>query len=98
MKHIIPSILVVVILTGCQTNTFTHKQFPERVAQIHTLGLLPQVHTAMLNTYRGFDPSPAPLLEEPQIRSELIASTVDQLQRRGFVVIEGPFPGGTNRT
>jgi hypothetical protein len=98
MKHIIPFILVVVLLTGCQTNTFTHKQFPERVIRIHTIGLLPQVHTAMLNTYFGKDPSPAPFPEEPQFRSELIASTIEQLQQHGFVVKEGSFPGSSNLT
>jgi len=90
-------LLLAVLLTGCQMNTFTRKHFPERVAQIHTVALLPQVHTAMLNSYFGMDPSPAPLPEEPQIRSDLIASTTDQLQRRGFVVKEGSFPVGTNQ-
>lgn len=90
-------LLLVVLLTGCQSNTFTHKHFPERVARIHSLGLLPQVHTAMLNTYFGKDPSPAPLPEEARVRSELIASTIDQLQRRGFVVKAGSFPEGTNQ-
>ena len=97
MKPIAPFLLVVVLLTGCQTNTFTHKHFPERVARIHSVGLLPQVHTAMLNTYFGKDPSPASLSEEPQIRSELIASTIDQLQRHGFVAKAGSLPDGTNQ-
>lgn len=97
MKKIATLLLLAVLLAGCQTNTFTHKHFPERVARIHTVGLLPQVHTAMLNTYFGKDPSPAPLPEEQQIRSELIASTIDQLQQRGFVVKEGSFPGDTNQ-
>ena len=97
MKPIAPFLLVVVLLTGCQTKTFTHKHFPERVARIHSVGLLPQVHTAMLNTYFGKDPSPAPLAEEQRIRSELIASTIDQLQRHGFVAKEGSFPDGTNQ-
>jgi hypothetical protein len=89
---------LVFLLTGCQTNTFTHNHFPERVAGIHTVGLLPQIHTAILSTYRGYDPAPAPLPDEPQIRSELIASAVDQLQRRGFVVKEGLLPDSTNHT
>ncbi len=97
MKQIVPLLLLAVLLTGCQTNTFTHKQFPERVARIHSVGLLPQVHTAMLSTYFGKDPFPAPLPEEQQIRSELIASTIDQLQRHSFVVKEGAFPDGTNQ-
>ena len=97
MKKIAPLLLLVVLLTGCQTNTFTRKHFPERFARIHTVALLPQVHTAMLDTYFGKDPSPAPLPEEPQIRSKLIASTTDQLQQRGFVVKEGAFPVGTNQ-
>jgi hypothetical protein len=97
MKKITALLLLAVLLTGCQTNTFTHEQFPERVARIHIVGLLPQVHTAMLNTYFGKDPSPAPLPEEQQIRSELIASTIDQLQQLGFVVKEVPFPDGTNQ-
>lgn len=82
--------------SGCQTNTFTHKHFPERVAQIHTVALLPQVHTAMLNTYYGTEHSPAPLPEEPQIRAELLTATTNLLQQRGFVVKEGSFPDGTN--
>jgi len=86
-----------VLLAGCQTNTFTRKHFPERIAQIHTVALLPQVHTAMLDTYFGKDPSPDPLPEEQQIRSKLIASTTDQLQRRGFVVKEGSLLVGTNQ-
>jgi hypothetical protein len=97
MKNIAPLLLLAVLLNGCQTNTFTRKHFPERVARIHTVGLLPQVHTAILNSYFGMDPSPAPLPEEPQIQSDLIASTTDQLQRRGFVVNEGSFPVGTNQ-
>jgi hypothetical protein len=97
MKNIAPFLLLAVLLTGCQTNTFTRKHFPERVARIHTVALLPQVHTAMLDTYFGKDPSPAPLPEEQKIRSELIGSTTDQLQQRGFVVKEGPLPGGTNQ-
>src|SRR5579862_6484512 len=97
MKRIAPLLLLAFLLAGCQTNTFTHKHFPERVARIHTVGLLPQVHTAMLNTYFGTDPSPASLPEEQQIRSELVASTMDQLQRHGFVVKEGSFPEGTNQ-
>ncbi len=90
-------LLVVVLSTGCQTNTFTHRQFHERVTRIHTVGLLPQVHTATLNTYFGKDPFPAPLPEQEQIRSELIASTIDQLRQRGFVVKESSFPDGTNQ-
>ncbi|HEV2437178.1 MAG TPA: hypothetical protein VG077_14390 [Verrucomicrobiae bacterium] len=97
MKPVALLLLVMILLTGCQTNTFTRRHFPERVARIHTVGLLTQVHTAMLNTYFGRDPSPAPLLEEQQIRSELIASTIDQLQQRGFAVNEGSFPDGTNQ-
>ena len=57
-------LLLAVLLTGCQMNTFTRKHFPERVAQIHTVALLPQVHTAMLDTYFGMDSSPASLPEE----------------------------------
>lgn len=97
MKRTAPLLLLAFLLAGCQTNTFTHKHFQERVARIHTIGLMPQVHTAMLNTYFGKDPSPVPLPEEQQIRSELIASTIDQLQRRGFVVKPGSFPDGTNQ-
>ena len=97
MKNIAPFLLLAVLLTGCQTNTFTRKHFTERVARIHTVALLPQVHTAMLDTYFGKDPSPAPLPEEQKIRSELIGSTTDQLQQRGFVVNEGSFPVGTNQ-
>ena len=97
MKKIAPLVLLVVLLTGCQTNTFTRKHFPEKVAWIHTVALLPQIHTAMLDTYFGKDPSPAPLPEEQQIRSQLIASTTDQLQQRGFVVKEGSLLGGTNQ-
>jgi hypothetical protein len=96
MKPIAPFLLSLVLLTGCQTNTFAHKHFPERVARIHTVGLWPQVHTAILNSYFGTDPSPSPFPEEQQIRSKLIASTMDQLQQRGFDVKEGSFPDGTN--
>jgi hypothetical protein len=53
MKNIAPFLLLAVLLTGCQTNTFTRKHFPERVARIHTVALLPQVHTAMLDTISG---------------------------------------------
>ncbi|HKW31234.1 MAG TPA: lipoprotein [Verrucomicrobiae bacterium] len=97
MKKIVVFLLLAFLLAGCQTNTFTCKHFPERVTRIHTIGLLPQVHTAILNTYFGKDPSPVPLPEEQQIRSELIASTIDQLQQRGFVVKEGSVPDGTNQ-
>jgi PBP1b-binding outer membrane lipoprotein LpoB len=97
LRKTVPFLLLAVLLTGCQTNTFTHKHFQERVARIHSVGLLPQVHTAMLNTYFGKDPSPEPLPEEQQIRSELVASTIDQLQRHGFAVKEGSFPDSTNQ-
>ena len=100
MKTTVLSFLLVVLLTGstgCQTNTFTHKHFQDRVSCIHTVGLVPQVHTAMLNTYFGKDPAPASLSEEPQVRSELIASTIDQLLQRGFVVKEDSCPDGTGR-
>jgi hypothetical protein len=97
MKRIAPLLLLAFLSAGCQTNTYTHKHFQERVARIHSLGLLPQVHTAMLNTYFGKDPSPLPLPEEQQIRSEMVASTIDQLQQHGFVVKEGSFPDGTNQ-
>jgi hypothetical protein len=97
MKPVALLLLVMILLTGCQTNTFTRKHFTERVARIHSVGLLPQVHTAILNSYFGTDPSPAPLPEEQQIRSELIASTIDQLQQHGFTVKEGSFPDGTNQ-
>ena len=97
MKTIAPLLLLAVLLAGCQTNTFARKHFPERVARINTVALLPQVHTAMLDTYFGKYPSPAPLPKEPQIRSKLIASTTDQLQQRGFVVKEGSLPVGTNQ-
>lgn len=96
MKRIVSFLLLLVLLTGCQTNTFTRKHFPERVARIHTVALLPQVHTAMLNTYFGTDPSPEPLPEEQQIRSELVAAATDQLQQRGFIVNGSSFPDGTN--
>lgn len=91
MKMTTPLLLLAVLLTGCQTDhAFTDKHFQERVARIHTVGLIPEVHTGILNTYRGYEPSPAPFPDEPQIRSELIAASKDQLQRHGFVVIEGP--------
>ncbi len=96
MEKTVSLLLLLVLLTGCQTDTFTHKHFPDRVARIHTIGLLPQVHTAMLDTYFGKDPSPAPLPEEQQIRSELIAATIEQLQQRGFMVKDGSVPDGTN--
>ena len=96
-KIIVPLLLLAVLLTGCKTNTFTRKHFSEKIARIHTVALLPQVHTAMLDTYFGKDPSPTPLPEESQIRSKLITSTTDQLQQRGFVVKEGSLPVGTNQ-
>lgn len=97
MKTTSSFLWLMILVTGCQTNTFTHKQFPERVARIHSVGVLPQVHTAMLNTYFGKDPSPAPLSEEPQVRSELVASTIGQLRQRGFVVKEDSSPHSTNQ-
>ena len=57
--RIVPFLVLAVLLTGCQTNhALTQKQFQERVARIHTVGLVPQVHTAILNSYRGYDPLP----------------------------------------
>ena len=96
VETILSFLLLTFFLTGCQTNTYTHKQFPERVARIHNVGLVPQVHTAILNTYYGKDPSPARFPDEEQIRSELTRSTVAQLQQRGFIVAEIPCPGLTN--
>jgi hypothetical protein len=85
------------LLAGCQiNNSFTHKQFQERAARIHTVALVSQCHTALFNTYLGFDPVPTPLPNEPQIRSELLASTMDQLQWRGFTVMEKPTSQSTN--
>lgn len=102
LKQYAPFVLLAVLLTGCQTETFTHKQFRERVARIHSVGLSPaQIHTAILNNLSGHDPSPAPLPEEQQIRLALTAATIDQLQRHGFVVKQGspdfPTYGFTNQ-
>ena len=94
---IILSLMPVFLWTGCQTNTFTHKQFDERVAHIHTVGLASRVHTAILNRYSGNDPSPAPFTNEEQVRLELIQSTIAQLQLRGFVAMETSLPFLTNR-
>ena len=101
MKKIVPLLLLALFLTGCQTNTFTCKHFPERVARIHTVGLAPvEVHTAMLNKIGGKEPF-VPLAGEEQIRSELATSAIDQLRRRGFTVKESPFepplPAFTNQ-
>ncbi len=96
-KTILSFLSLAFLLTGCQTNTFTHKQFSERVARIHTVGMIPQVHTAILNTYYGRDPSPARFPDEGQIRSELTTSTISQLQQRGFVVTETSYPDLTNQ-
>lgn len=98
MKKIASFLSLAVLLTGCQTNTFTHKHFQERVARIHTVRLVPQVHTAILNTYFGFDTFPAPFPQEQQIRSELTASAIDQLQRLGFVIMASSPPDLTNQT
>lgn len=94
-------LLTVIFLTGCQTNTFTHKQFRDRIGEIHTLGLVPtQIHTALLNFTVRPDPVHVSLPDEQRIRSELTASTIAQLRQRGFVVkvntLESGASGDTN--
>jgi len=90
-------LLLSVLLSGCQTNTFTHKQFQERIARVQNIGLLPaQVHTALLNKISGNEPL-VPLAEEQQIRSELTASIIEQFRQRNFTVKDESLEG-TNRT
>ena len=87
---ILSFLLPALLLTGCQTNTFTHKQFHQRVARIHTVGLVPKVHTAVLNRYFGNDRAPAPFPDEGRIKTELTGAAIAHLEQHGFVVKEHP--------
>jgi len=80
--------VILIVGTGCQSDTYTHSQFRERSARLTNVALLPPNIKTGTADIRWLMPAGAPLPEEKKIRADLPGLIASEFRNRGFVVKE----------